>query len=73
MCTLSCGPSSPIYIHLVHESFIKSLIIMSISTNIHRPYVCNRLGSYISLVNNFIDPITLYWSTLINYLDENID
>ena len=35
--------------------FIKTLIIISISTNIHRPYVCDRLGLYISLVNNSID------------------
>ena len=25
---------------------------MSISTNIHKPYVCDPLGPYISLVNN---------------------
>ena len=41
---------------------------MSISTNIHKPYVCDPLGPYISLVNNSIDQITPYWSTLINYL-----
>ena len=27
---------------------------MSRSINIHRPYVCDPLGSYIALVNNFI-------------------
>ena len=53
--------------------FIKTLIIMSISTNIHRPYVCDPLGLYISLVNNYIDQITLYWSTLINYPHPHID
>ena len=53
--------------------FIKTLIIMSISTNIHRPYVCDPLGPYISLVNNSIDQITPYWSTLINYPHPHID
>ena len=38
MGTLSCGPSSPIYRHLVCRFFIKTLISISISTNIHRPY-----------------------------------
>ena len=67
MGTLSCGHSPPIYRHLERGFFIKILIIMSISTNIHKPYVCNPLGPYISLVNNSIDQITPYWSTLINY------
>ena len=55
MGTLSYGHSSSISRHLVCRFFIKTLIIMSISTNIHRPYVCDPLGSYISLVNKFID------------------
>ena len=38
---------------------------MSISTNIYRPYVCDPLGQYISLVKNYINQITPYWSTLI--------
>ena len=68
MGTSSCGRSSPIYRHLVCRFFfIKTLIIMSISTNIQRPYVCEYLGPYVSLVNNSIRPITPYWSTLINY------
>ena len=46
---------------------------MSISTNIHKPYVCDPLGPYISLVNNSIDQITPYWSTLINYPYPHID
>ena len=46
---------------------------MSISTNINRPYVCDPLGLYLSLVNNSIDQITLYWSTLINYQHPHID
>ena len=46
---------------------------MSISTNIHRPYVCDPLGPYISLVNNSIDQITPYWVTLINYPHPLID
>ena len=38
MSTFSCGHSPPIYRNLVSEFFIKTLIIMYISTNIHRPY-----------------------------------
>ena len=67
MDTLSCGCSPPIYIHWVCEFFIKILIIISLSTNIHRPYMSDPLGPYISLVNNSIDQITPYWLTLINY------
>ena len=55
MGTSSYGHSIPIYGYLVHRFFIKALIIMSISTNIHRPYVCDLLGPYISLVNNSIE------------------
>ena len=57
---LNYGYSSPIYRYLVCGFFIKTLIIMSISTNIHITYMCDPLGSYISLVNNFIDLITGY-------------
>ena len=46
---------------------------MSTSTNIHRTYVCDPLGPYITLVNNFIDLITPYWSNLINYPHPHID
>ena len=43
------------------DSFIEKIIkIMSISTNIYRPYVYCSLYSYISSVNNSIDPITPY-------------
>ena len=63
MGSLSCGRSPPIYRHVVCGFFIKTLIIMSISPNIHRPYVCDSLGPYISLVNNSIGLITHYWST----------
>ena len=73
MGTLSCGYSPPIYRHSVCEFFIKTFIIMSISTNTHRPYVCDLLGPYISLVNNSIDQITPYRSTLINYPNLHID
>ena len=73
MGTLSCGHSLPIYRHLVCVSFIKTLIIMFISTNIYRPYVCNPLGPYISLVNKSIDQIIPYWSTLIKYPHQHID
>ena len=60
MGTSSFGHSRPIYRYLVYGFFVKNLIIMSISTNIHRPYVCDRLGPYISLFNNSIEKITLY-------------
>ena len=64
----------PPFIDIWNEVFfIKTLIIMSISTNIHKPYVCDPLGPYISLVNNSIDQITPYWSTLINYPHPHID
>ena len=43
MGTLKCGYSPLIYRHLVCRFFIKALIIMSIFTNIHRPYVCDPL------------------------------
>ena len=32
---------------------------MSISTDVHLPYVCGPLGPYISPVNDSINPITL--------------
>ena len=73
MGIFSCGRSFLIFRHLVCEFFIKTYIIMSISTNIHRPYVCDPLGPYISLVNNSIDQITPYWLTLINYQHQDID
>ena len=68
MGTLSFGRSPPIYRYLV----CKLCIIMFVSTNIHRPYTCDPLGPYTSLVNNFIDPITHHWSTFINYLYQHI-
>ena len=73
MSTLSCGHSPLIYRHLVHEFFIKTIKIMSRSTNAQRPYVYEALGSYISLVNNSIHIITPYWSKFINYLHQKID
>ena len=73
MGTLSCGHSLPIYKNLVCRFYIKTLVIMSISTDIHRPYVCDHMCSYISLVNNSIGLITHYWSTIINYLYQHID
>ena len=63
----------PLFIDIWNEVFHKTLIIMSISTNIHKPYVCDPLGPYISLVNNSIDQITHYWLTLINYPHPHID
>ena len=73
MGTLICGRSPPIHRYLVHGFFIKTLIIISISTNIYRPYVYNPLGSSISLVNNSIGHITPYSSNLINYPYQHID
>ena len=73
MDTLSCGRSPPFYKHFVCGFSIKILIIMSISINIHGPYVCEPLGPYVSLVNNSIDQITPYWSTLINYPHQYVD
>ena len=75
---LAWGPSVvvvlPLFIDICNEVFfIKTLIIMSISTNIYRPYVCDPLGPYISLVKNSIDQITSYWSTLINYPHPHLD
>ena len=58
--TLSCSHSPSIYRHLVCRFFIKTFIIVSISTNIHRPYVCDPLGPYISLLNNSTAQITPY-------------
>ena len=60
MDTLSFDRYPLISIHLVYKVFIKILIIISISVNIPRPYVCDPLGLYIFLVNNYIDSITLY-------------
>ena len=55
MSILSCVCSPPNYIYLVCKFFIKTLILMSISTNIRRPYVYDPLGLYIALVNNSIE------------------
>ena len=75
---LAWAPSAVIVLPLCTDIwyevlFIKTLIIMSITTNIHRPYVCDPLSPYISLVNNSIDQITPYRSTLINYPHPHID
>ena len=64
----------PLFIDIWNEVFfIKTLIIISISTIIHKPYVCDLLGPYILLVNNSIDQIIPYWSNLINYLYPHIE
>ena len=60
MGTLSCGYCPLILRNLIGKFFMKTLIIIFILTNIHRPYVCDPLGPYISLVNNSIDPIIPY-------------
>ena len=72
MGTLSCAQSPPVHRHLVYQFFIKTLIIMSKSINIYEPYMYDPLGLYISLVNNSMDTIILYWSTFINYLHQHI-
>ena len=46
---------------------------MYIFTNIYIFYVYDILVLYILLINNFIDQIIFYWSTLINYLSKHID
>ena len=73
MGTLSCDCSPSIYNFFMCIFLIKTFINMYISTNIHKPSVCDPLGPYISLVNNSIDLITPYWSTLINYRHQHID
>ena len=73
METLNCGCSPPINRCLVCDFFIKTLIIISIPTNIYRPYVCDPIDPYISLVNNSIGLITPYWSILINYAHQHIN
>ena len=59
--TLSYSYSSLIYRHLVCEIFTKTIIITSLSSNIHRLYVCDPLGPYILLVNNSIETLILNW------------
>ena len=60
MGTLSFGCSPLIYRNLVCEFFRKNIILASIPTNIYRPYMCDPLGLYVSLVNNFIEQIKHY-------------
>ena len=55
MGTLSSIVLPLFYKHLVCDFFIKILVFISISKDIHRPYIYDPLGSYISLVNNSID------------------
>ena len=73
MGTFSCGHFPLIYRHLACRFFMKTLIIISIFPNIYRPYVCDPLSLYISLVNNYTGLITPYWSILINYYHQHID
>ena len=73
MGTFSSNRSPPINRHLVCKFFMKTLIIMSISIKIYRPYVCDPLDLYISLVNNYKYPIIPYCSTFIYYLHQHID
>ena len=69
MTTLSYDHSPIIYRYLVCRFFI----IMSISDKICRPSVFDSLGSYISIVNNFIILITPHWLTFINYIYQHMD
>ena len=55
MGTLGYGCSPPIYKHYEYKIFTKTLLIISISTKIYIPYLCNLLGLYILLVNNLIN------------------
>ena len=73
MGNLSCGHFTLICRHLVCSFSYKNFIIISMSANIYRPYVCDILGLYIALSNYSIEPITPYWSTSINYLHQHID
>ena len=57
--TLRCGYFSFIYRHWVSEFLIKALTIMSISTNIYRPYVYDPLSLPISVVNYSINLIVV--------------
>ena len=57
MGTMRCGHSLIIYRHWVCKLFIKILIIISISINVHSLYVGDPLGLYISLVSNSIELI----------------
>ena len=43
----------------LYKVITKTLKIMSIVIDAHKPYVCDPLGQYISLVNNSINLITL--------------
>ena len=64
----------PLFIDIWFVNFcIKTLIIMSIFTNIHKPYVCDPIYPYISQVDNPIDPITSYCLTFMNYLYQYIN
>ena len=64
----------PQFVNIWYEVLSKkTLIIMSISTNIYKPYVYDPLGQYISLFNNSMDQIKPPWSTLINYSHPQID
>ena len=62
-----------LFIDSWYVNFYKNLYNNIYIHNIYRPYVCDPPGMYILLVNNSIDPITPYWSTFINYLDQYIE
>ena len=58
----------PYYRHLVYEFLIKLCLHPWTSINL----MCATLGPYISLVSNYIHPITPYWSKFINYLHQHV-
>ena len=58
---------------ILYVDLKKTLIIISLTTNIHIPYGCDPLDLYILLVNNFIDPITPCFLIFINYLNQYRD
>ena len=54
MGILSCS-HFPLFLDIRYVNFSKKILkIMSLSTNIHCDYMCDPLGPYISLVNNFL-------------------
>ena len=58
-------PKNSINRYRVCKIFIKILTIMLKSTNVYDFYVYDPQGTYILLVNNFVNPITYYGLTLL--------
>ena len=72
MGTFSCGRSPRIYRHLEWGFFIKILIIMSISTNIHKPYVCDPLRcsfrGFFYIWFSIIHSKSIFYPKITNYI-----